>query len=896
MGLRKYSSLSVIAAQMCQSGTEPLMRTAHRAIFDYTPRPGYLYVRSRAISSRTNDNFDSFPAEEIRKSYKSFIGRPVFVNHKNSNHRRARGAIVDAVLHEDTNPDGSPDVWVEVLHEVDAINFPKLAQAIVKGHVDRTSMGCDVAYSVCSYCGNKAAMPTDYCRHIPSLKGKKIRRVTAGGSSEDVLVSEICYGLNFFENSLLVEEPADPTAYVVDVDTRGLQMAAKKGSSDVLPGEPGTVRPRIGGVADKPTVRPSVPNIESGINRSQRGPSGVDRQRPYVTAMSFGVKSLAKVARKHIAYGETVAPPAIDTLAEDDCPICGANEFNGEECPVCQYVKPPDQYMDPDLEKAQENDLRQDAGEELNATNPMMAPDLQAEGITVPLVCDTCGNEFSGSQEMQSGDTPEFAQAPVEAPAQEQAPPQEVPPPPTMNPANTGPLPENPSSPTLPPPVSQPGGKPDAPKPEETKPQPPSAGKELPKPKDDQDASDDPDAKSSTIVTGPKPSTADHNDSTTPKPDQASDSGNPPSGDTKGMGKAEEGNADDHQHGSTDGSSDADQDSDQGAVKVKEGDTCPACGKGTLKAKTDTQSDTSDTKKDAPPWQKGSDSTKGTKTSSTKPEGLISMAPRPLMKAAQEQQTEIDRLKAQNQWLYRAVTALAKHAGLSVTATEKNPADPVPQPAGSSGLESLDEARQPGLGRVDVSQIGAAPGATDVSADATTKVDTIGGNDANTPYNINEDVTTPVSGTTTGPLGGDGPAVADVRTRPEIQYGDPFKPDAAFPLQGTFADAPKLSSQRTFAALRLARLRMQAGVEQASDDLILAQRIEADASLSDEMIDHEVTMLARVVQQRQASAPARRPVTASQGQTPRAVPSMAPRFASSSDSTSFSDDISIFDA
>ena len=211
------------------------IKTAHRAVFDYDPKPGFLYVRSRAISSRCNDNWDEFPAAEIAQGYRTFIGKPVFVNHHNDNHRRARGVVVDAVLHEDFNPDGSPDTWAEVLMEVDAVRFPKLAEAILADppQIDRTSMGCDVEYSLCSFCGNRAATPLEYCAHIPKLKGQRIRRTTASGTKEDVLVREICYGLSFFENSLLVEEPADPTAFFLGVDTRGLEKAAsKQGKAD----------------------------------------------------------------------------------------------------------------------------------------------------------------------------------------------------------------------------------------------------------------------------------------------------------------------------------------------------------------------------------------------------------------------------------------------------------------------------------------------------------------------------------------------------------------------------------------------------------------------------------------------------------------------------------------
>lgn len=226
MALSKYASSLTI--ESWRGSGELMGRTAHRHQFKYTPRKGYIYVRSRAISSRMNDNFDLFEADEIRKAWRTFIGKPVFVNHRNENHKRARGVIIDAALHEDVNPDGTPDVWVELLHEIDAVRFPKLAKAILKGEVDRTSMGTNVEWSQCTACGNKAATPAEYCQHIPRLKGMKIRRVNAAtGAREEVIIAERCVGLSFFENSLLVEEPADPTAFFTGVeDHSGLQVDA----------------------------------------------------------------------------------------------------------------------------------------------------------------------------------------------------------------------------------------------------------------------------------------------------------------------------------------------------------------------------------------------------------------------------------------------------------------------------------------------------------------------------------------------------------------------------------------------------------------------------------------------------------------------------------------------
>ncbi len=234
--MRKRAYGSIIDAEV--SALPRNVKTGKRHQFDHPVREGYLYVASRMISSRVNDNWDGFPAKEIaddRPGYgwQTFLGKPAFVNHHNSNHRRHRGVIVDAVLHEHKNPDGSPDVWVEGLHEIDAKTFPKLARAIITGKIERTSMGVDVDYSVCSACGNKAVDTFSYCQHIPGQKGRKFFASGAPGK----YIYEVCHGLKFFENSLLVEPPADPTAVLTGKPvlgkglehlTAGLQRTASR--------------------------------------------------------------------------------------------------------------------------------------------------------------------------------------------------------------------------------------------------------------------------------------------------------------------------------------------------------------------------------------------------------------------------------------------------------------------------------------------------------------------------------------------------------------------------------------------------------------------------------------------------------------------------------------------
>jgi hypothetical protein len=367
-------------------------RTAHRASFIYDLRPGYLYVRSRAISSRTNDNFDTFPAEEIEKSWSTFIGKPVFVNHNNEDHKRARGVIIDAALHKDTALDGSPDTWVEVLMEVDGIRFPKLAKALIKGDIERTSMGCDVTKSTCSICGNEATTPLEYCAHLPRLKGKRIRRVDASGKATDVLTHEICVGLSFFENSLLVEQPADPTALILGV---------VEGSNNVSLGQSlreRTSSMKTGSRSDQVYVVKIVGNGLDAAYVTLGGPYeswDLDAPANMVEADRLMIAnpgaelvdgetydSLTPKMGSKLGYGEVKAPAAIDTLRIRECAVCGeADSWDGEgRCRVCSYLPPPEPFRSPDLDVAQKADMRSGpVNPALFKAPPFVVPEDQPE-------------------------------------------------------------------------------------------------------------------------------------------------------------------------------------------------------------------------------------------------------------------------------------------------------------------------------------------------------------------------------------------------------------------------------------------------------------------------------------------------------------------------------------
>jgi hypothetical protein len=208
---------------------------------EYRTDDGYVYVRVRAISSRVNKNHDGWPSDELQRAYRTFIGKPIFVDHHNSDPKKARGVIVDAALHveddtktssldpyyasEGVDPAHLPPTWIELLLEVDAKKFPRLAKAVVSGDIDGVSMGANVEYSVCSHCGNTAHTPEEFCKHVLS-KGAYFDYKLPNGLKIAKKAYENCHKIGFFEISF-VFDPADETALTSEVITeRRAKIAA----------------------------------------------------------------------------------------------------------------------------------------------------------------------------------------------------------------------------------------------------------------------------------------------------------------------------------------------------------------------------------------------------------------------------------------------------------------------------------------------------------------------------------------------------------------------------------------------------------------------------------------------------------------------------------------------
>lgn len=380
MSLTKFASFEV-SEILEVKGSESKSRTASldkiSDYSDYRTGDGYLYVRIKAISSRVNKNHDGWPSVELaggetnwnkhasrhqsgtgfvveankgdEYGFSTFVGKPIFVDHNNSNPDRARGAIVDSKLYvqdaktageldpyyasNDTDSLHLPPTHVELLLEVDAKSFPRLAKAIVDGGkdgekgIDGFSMGCDVDYSKCSHCGNVATAPDEYCNHIKA-KGAIHDYKTADGSRTSRKSYENCYGIKFFEISA-VFDPADETALtqeIIDEDP----TTKKKGSY--------------------------LASRESSVKLSDNPPPQSEL---------------------------TKAPEDVDTLREEKvCPICGNDMENGK-CDVCGYEEPPEDMQNPDLSKAKQDDnQKRDSDQTMLPAEDNVPPAANGEGMS----------------------------------------------------------------------------------------------------------------------------------------------------------------------------------------------------------------------------------------------------------------------------------------------------------------------------------------------------------------------------------------------------------------------------------------------------------------------------------------------------------------------------------
>lgn len=204
-------------------------------VIDIDPKR-YIYARNRSVSAfeshSCNENGDGFPRSELVARHKTFIASRVTIDHDPS---KVVGMVGDSVwiplrrVANNVTGDNVQNLLLTDRKKADKIR-PTLEEELLTGKITDTSMGAVVERSICSIssCRNIARNEFEYCDHIKFKKNSKIR---VAGSDKDELVFEECYGVTFFEDSLIL--PASCEGYAAggrgaDPSAKLLQLVASR--------------------------------------------------------------------------------------------------------------------------------------------------------------------------------------------------------------------------------------------------------------------------------------------------------------------------------------------------------------------------------------------------------------------------------------------------------------------------------------------------------------------------------------------------------------------------------------------------------------------------------------------------------------------------------------------
>lgn len=167
----------------------------------------FIWFVTRAMTAdEPNANGDLFPAEELKKSYGTFVGKGLFLNHDADDVKKSVGKVVDAWFVE-----AEGDNHIVCLCKIDRKAEPIIARKVESGIIDSVSMGCSVSRAECGICGKQMSNPDDFCEHMEFLG----REITTD-KGEKKTVTSINRGISFNELSL-VSNPADEKAKLMSI-------------------------------------------------------------------------------------------------------------------------------------------------------------------------------------------------------------------------------------------------------------------------------------------------------------------------------------------------------------------------------------------------------------------------------------------------------------------------------------------------------------------------------------------------------------------------------------------------------------------------------------------------------------------------------------------------------
>lgn len=170
----------------------------------FSPDSGFVYLHVIAMGAGEyygcNINGDYFPERDLIARHNTFVtNAKVFKEHDNKPYSPDYGHVAFSWYNPKMHR-------VELILAVDKIKGKEFIDRQARGEQLEVSMGCKVAYDVCSICGNKAKKASDYCTHIRHDK----KKIYPDGKQPYM----INYNPTFFDISI-VRRRADRIAYVL---------------------------------------------------------------------------------------------------------------------------------------------------------------------------------------------------------------------------------------------------------------------------------------------------------------------------------------------------------------------------------------------------------------------------------------------------------------------------------------------------------------------------------------------------------------------------------------------------------------------------------------------------------------------------------------------------------
>ena len=131
--------------------------------------PNSDYFIHPAYSSLVNNNGDAWSKKMLATCYKTFVGSNNYLEHVQIP-ELSKGKVIDAVLREvpvgkDKQGNDLTTYYVDILVATER-KHKDLVAKIENGSMNSLSMGCKIAYSICTKCGNKAVDDSQACEHV----------------------------------------------------------------------------------------------------------------------------------------------------------------------------------------------------------------------------------------------------------------------------------------------------------------------------------------------------------------------------------------------------------------------------------------------------------------------------------------------------------------------------------------------------------------------------------------------------------------------------------------------------------------------------------------------------------------------------------------------------------